>query len=77
MVITLAGEKAFVRMCVRRIFRCEVIFNIQTCAFVCVYVCVYTYIGKTNVKVLKFESLVNIRELSHYKLFYACAYISW
>ena len=77
MVITLAGEKAFVRMCVRRIFRREVIFNIQTCAFVCVYVCVYTYIGKTNVKVLKFESLVNIRELSHYKLFYACAYISW
>lgn len=45
--------------------------------YLCVCVCICMYIGKTNVKVLKFESLVDTRELSHYKLFYACAYISW
>ena len=45
-VITLAGEKAFVRRCVWRIFRLEVIFNVQTYVFVCL--CVYIYVYRKN-----------------------------
>ena len=57
MVITFAGERPFVRRCVGRIFRGEVIFNILMYVFVCICVYICVCIGKTNVKVLKFESL--------------------
>ena len=50
MVITFAGERPFVRRCVGRIFRGEVIFNIlmYVCVCICVCMCIYICVYRKN-----------------------------